>query len=90
MKNRHKLNINDSQSILDDQNFVKDDILIKGDGKPSSRFVFPDSGDTHTAPHSRKPSQGRGGAWKEISIDTLNLTPKSSRSKTNSPFNYRH
>jgi hypothetical protein len=64
-------------------------VLIKGDAKiASSRFVFPESGETHTATHSRKPSNG--GGWKEISIDTLNLTPKSSRSKTNSPFNYRH
>jgi predicted nucleic acid-binding Zn-ribbon protein len=83
MSNRHKLNIEDSQ--IDDYTTTKDEVLVKGDNNPltkNSRFAFPNSNE-HT-------SVGARNGWKEISIDTINLTPKSTRSKTNSPFNYQH
>jgi hypothetical protein len=86
MKARQKLNINDTQSVLMEDNFGnRDEVLIKR-GEKTTRFQFPDSGEP-TAAHSRKPSLGPNGGWREISIDTLNLTPKSQRSKTNSPIN---
>jgi len=92
MMNRYKLNIEDSYSIMNiDEQAIKDEVLIKGQpGSKNIRFNFPDCGDHNSGSHSRKPSQNTRGGWKEISIDTINLTPKSCRSKTNSPFNYRH
>ena len=51
MMNRHKLNIDDSQSIMMiEEQALKDEILIKGDASASKniRFAFPDSGEINS------------------------------------------